>query len=92
MGMCSISAIHYRHNPRQFQNLHPRPAYGCKIRRKRQRGGHCTATIEKAIKETDPTAEVPTDRENKTVSVESSLDSAVLQSTLEKAGYPAKLV
>jgi copper chaperone len=52
--------------------------------------GHCTAAIEKALKTADPKAEVHTDLEAKTVTVVSSLDTAVLQTTLENAGYPAK--
>ena len=52
--------------------------------------GHCTAAIEKALKAADPKAEVSTDLDAKTVTVVSSLDTAVLQTTLENAGYPAK--
>ena len=53
--------------------------------------GHCTATISKSIKTSDPTAQVETDLETRIVSVKtSSQPDAILQS-IKSAGYDASL-
>lgn len=51
--------------------------------------GHCVSVVTKAVKSVDPDAAVTTDLSAQTVTVESAAAAAVLQSALEKAGYPA---
>ena len=51
--------------------------------------GHCTATIEKALKEAEPGCKVSCDLDAKTITLASARDMAALRATLEKAGYPA---
>ncbi len=54
--------------------------------------GHCTATIETALKALDPKAEVETDLAERTVNVRSGQDIGAIKAALEKAGYPAQPV
>ncbi|MSU88484.1 copper chaperone [Rhodobacteraceae bacterium 2CG4] len=49
--------------------------------------GHCTATIEKAIKAIDPTATVACDLDTRTVSVESFLSDRAVSEAIRNAGY-----
>lgn len=51
--------------------------------------GHCRATIEKAIEEADPMAELTFDMEARQVEIESELDAEALKALLAEAGYPA---
>lgn len=51
--------------------------------------GHCTASIDKALKAVDPEASVDADLASKTVTIASAKDAARLQAALEGAGYPA---
>ncbi len=50
--------------------------------------GHCVATVTKAIKTLDSTAEVKADLARKTVSVETSAPAGAVSKALEDAGYP----
>ncbi len=54
--------------------------------------GHCTAAIEKAVKTSDPAAEVQTDLPAHTVRVESALSPDAVQDAIKMAGYGAQLV
>ena len=49
--------------------------------------GHCAGTITKAIKDADRDARVEISIEKHTVSVQSSLDPAELESVIAEAGY-----
>lgn len=49
--------------------------------------GHCTATIEKAIKAIDPTSTVSCDLGARTVSVESFLSDRAVSEAIRDAGY-----
>ncbi len=49
--------------------------------------GHCTSSIEKAIKAADPSARVSTDLPGHTVDVESALSQVRLSEILAKAGF-----
>ena len=49
--------------------------------------GHCTATIEKAIKAIDPTATVSCDTGRREVDVESVLNERALAEAIRNAGY-----
>lgn len=51
--------------------------------------GHCTATIEKAITESDSAANVTCDISGHTVSVQSVLSQSALVDVLRAAGYPS---
>ncbi len=51
--------------------------------------GHCVSVVTKAVKSVDADAAVRTDLSAQTVTVKSDAAPAVLQSALEKAGYPA---
>lgn len=48
---------------------------------------HCTAAIEKAVKEADPRAELACDLDAHTVTVSSSLSSADIGAAIKQAGY-----
>lgn len=50
---------------------------------------HCTAAIEKEIKDADNSAQVTCDLDNRTVSVESNLDTTTLLAAIKEAGYEA---
>ncbi len=50
--------------------------------------GHCVATVTKAIKTLDPSAEVKVDLARKTVNVVSSAPAPAVAKALEEAGYP----
>ncbi|MFV0515518.1 MAG: heavy-metal-associated domain-containing protein [Jhaorihella sp.] len=50
---------------------------------------HCTAAIEKGVKQADPAATVDCDLSDRTVSIQSGLDSATLVATIKDAGYAA---
>lgn len=52
--------------------------------------GHCTATIEKAIKAIDPTAKVSCDLGTHNVEVESILTERALSEAVRSAGYVVK--
>jgi copper chaperone len=49
--------------------------------------GHCTATIEKAIKAIDPTAQVSCDLGTHNVEVESILNEHALSEAVRSAGF-----
>lgn len=49
--------------------------------------GHCTATIEKAIKAIDPAATVSCELSGRTVSIESALSAHALSDAIRGAGY-----
>ncbi|TDK48116.1 heavy-metal-associated domain-containing protein [Antarcticimicrobium luteum] len=51
--------------------------------------GHCTATIETAIKAQDPAATVVCDIAARSVSVQSVLAGGELAAAMSHAGYPA---
>ncbi|MBS8226040.1 heavy-metal-associated domain-containing protein [Vannielia litorea] len=51
--------------------------------------GHCTAAISKSIKTTDPTAQVDTDLETRTVSVETTAQPHAILQSIKSAGYEA---
>jgi copper chaperone len=50
--------------------------------------GHCVATVTKAIKTLDSSAEVKVDLASRTVTVESSSSAPAVAKALEDAGYP----
>ncbi|WP_324751981.1 heavy-metal-associated domain-containing protein [Roseovarius sp. Pro17] len=54
--------------------------------------GHCTATIEKAIKAIDPTAKVTCDTGTRKVEVESILNERALSEAIRNAGYNVNTV
>lgn len=54
--------------------------------------GHCVATIEKAITEADPAAEVSCDLDSHKVTVDTDLTATEAEAAMERAGYPAELV
>lgn len=49
--------------------------------------GHCVATITKAVKAVDPTAEVKADLGARTVTVDSAVPAAAVAKALDAAGY-----
>lgn len=51
--------------------------------------GGCANSVTKAIQSVDPNAKIETDPGARTVKIETSASSAVLQQVLEEAGYPA---
>lgn len=51
--------------------------------------GHCTAAIEKAIREVDTGATIRCDLTDRSVSIDSSLPSDALRSAIADAGYEA---
>lgn len=53
--------------------------------------GHCVASIEKAVTVADPAAWVECDLDSRTVDIDSVLDVAQVQATLDKAGFPATM-
>lgn len=53
--------------------------------------GHCTAAIEKAVKQADPAAWIECSIPDREVEIDSTLDAAALQAVLAEAGYPASL-
>jgi len=54
--------------------------------------GHCTSSIEKAIKAADPAATVDCDIAERRVSVQSSLPLADLTSAIKEAGYASEQI
>ncbi|RYH08393.1 heavy-metal-associated domain-containing protein [Tropicimonas sp. IMCC6043] len=52
--------------------------------------GHCTAAIEKAIKEIDAQAKVDCNLEDRSVSISSELSAQALQSAIQEAGYSSE--
>lgn len=54
--------------------------------------GHCTATIEKAIRSIDPTAKVTCDTGTRKVDVESIQDEGALSKAIRNAGYEVTTV
>lgn len=52
--------------------------------------GHCKATIESALLDSDPGAELSFDMEAREVEVDSVLDEAQVIATMKDAGYEAK--
>lgn len=50
--------------------------------------GHCVATVTKAIRTLDPSAEVKADLGSRTVTVETSAPATAVAKALEDAGYP----
>ena len=51
--------------------------------------GHCTQAITKSVKASDPSAQVETDLDAHTVSVESTSPVADIQQAIKSAGYDA---
>lgn len=51
--------------------------------------GHCVATITKAIRTLDASAEVKADLGSRTVTVETSAPAPAVAKALEDAGYPS---
>lgn len=51
--------------------------------------GHCKASIENAVLDADPGAELTFDMEAREVEVDTTLDKAALLATMKEAGYPA---
>ena len=49
--------------------------------------GHCVGSVTKAIMNLDSAARVEVDLPNKTVSVETTADAAVVSKAIEAAGY-----
>lgn len=54
--------------------------------------GHCVATIDKAVKATDPSAIVRPDLASHTAEIETSISTVAIIEVLEGAGYPATTV
>ncbi len=54
--------------------------------------GHCKSSIEEAIAKADADAKVSFDLENRTISVESSLDQEALISAVKEGGYESSPV
>lgn len=52
--------------------------------------GHCTATIEKAVKSADPAALVNCDLQTRTVAVISAATVETLAAAMRQAGYEAE--
>lgn len=53
---------------------------------------HCTATIEKAVKASDPAATIRADLPTHTAEIDTALAPDVLGQVLAQAGYPATIV
>lgn len=51
--------------------------------------GHCKASIENAVLDADPGAELTFDMDAREVEVDTTLDKTALLATLKEAGYPA---
>ena len=49
--------------------------------------GHCSAAIEKAIAEIDPSAKVNCDLDTRQVAVDTSLSQAEVSQAMKQAGY-----
>jgi copper chaperone len=49
--------------------------------------GHCVATIEKAVRSVDPSAQVAADVVAKSVRVETSAPEAAIRAAMSEAGY-----
>ena len=49
--------------------------------------GHCAQTVEKAVKNVDPTAEVKVDLTNRTVTVETTAQEERISEVVRSAGY-----
>lgn len=54
--------------------------------------GHCVATIEKAVKSTDPSAVLRPDLTSHTAEIETSTSTSAVIEVLEGVGYPSKAV
>ncbi|RBO51559.1 copper chaperone [Rhodovulum sp. BSW8] len=54
--------------------------------------GHCTAAIEKAIRQRDPSAEISCDLGTHTVETKTALPEAEIAAAIEDAGYSAATV
>lgn len=52
--------------------------------------GHCTAAIEKAVKDTDPAAQVSCDLDSRRVAVTTSLSEAEIRLAIKQAGYESE--
>jgi copper chaperone len=53
--------------------------------------GHCRASIEKAVTEADPVADLDFDMEKRTVEVDTDVGTEALLAILKDAGYPASV-
>ncbi len=51
--------------------------------------GHCTSAIEKEITGSDPAAKISFNLDNRTIAVNSTLDSDALLAVIKEAGYEA---
>ncbi|MFX0543861.1 heavy-metal-associated domain-containing protein [Roseovarius sp. S1116L3] len=54
--------------------------------------GHCTSTIEKAIKAADPAARMSCDTGSRMIEVESVLDAPALLGVIQGAGYDVQVM
>ncbi len=54
--------------------------------------GHCTAAIEKAVKEADPAAALDFDLSSRNVTIRSSLSADDLGAAISQAGYESEPV
>ncbi|MEJ5218592.1 heavy-metal-associated domain-containing protein [Cognatishimia sp. D5M38] len=54
--------------------------------------GHCVATIEKAVKASDPSAILRPDLASHTAEIETSISTVAVIEVLEGAGYPSTAV
>ena len=54
--------------------------------------GHCVATIEKTVKDADPSAKVRSDLASHTAEIETSISTVAVIEVLEGAGYPSTAV
>lgn len=54
--------------------------------------GHCRATIEKAVGDADPVADLAFDMEARTVEVDTDLEMDALLALMKDAGFPASAV
>lgn len=52
--------------------------------------GHCTAAIEKAVKDVDPAAMVNCDLDTRRVTVDTSLSQADVSQAITEAGYESE--
>ena len=54
--------------------------------------GHCTSTIEKAVKAIDPAAKLTPDLGSSTVLIESTAADAAVRAAIQTAGYENELL
>lgn len=54
--------------------------------------GHCTSTIEKAVKEADASATITTDLSDRTVTIQGNMPADELSNVINGAGYENTIV